>query len=137
MKVDYCCNPSRIHSHYQAQAGQGFTYFKGGRQRGHGLGSLFRSLGRAVLPLVSKGAKAIGRQALSTGVQIAQDVVGGKSLKESAIARGKEAGKSLLHQAVSRKRRAPTALPVENIKRRKTRKGNSRKSTRARDIFDG
>lgn len=139
MKIDYCCNQSHITAHYQNQAGSGFSpspYFRGGRQAGSGIGSIFRSIGRVVLPLVSKGAKAIGRQALSTGIQIAKDVVGGKSLKESAIRRGKQAGKSLIKQATSRKRKAPVSTTT-NIKRRKTRKATSRTVARQKDIFDG
>jgi len=45
-------------------------------QRGHGLGSIFASIGRAVLPLVKSGAKAVGREVLKSGSRIASDVPG-------------------------------------------------------------
>lgn len=68
-------------------------------QRGAGLGNIFASLFRRLLPILKPVAKAVGKQALSTGASIAADVVQGRDLKESAIEHGKEAAGNLLQQA--------------------------------------
>lgn len=70
-------------------------------QRGSGLGNIFAGLFRRLLPILKPVAKAVGKQALSTGASIAADVVQGRDLKESAIEHGKEAAGSLLNQASS------------------------------------
>jgi hypothetical protein len=44
-------------------------------QRGNGLGSFFRGLFRFVKPLLYSGAKAVGREALSTGSNILTDIL--------------------------------------------------------------
>ena len=58
-------------------------------QRGHGFGSLFSGLLRTVSPLIRRGAVALGKRALTTGTQIAGDVVAGKkAAKRRATAAG-------------------------------------------------
>jgi hypothetical protein len=44
-------------------------------QRGNGLGSFFRGLFRFVKPLLYSGARAVGREALSTGSNILTDIL--------------------------------------------------------------
>lgn len=44
-------------------------------QRGHGIGSFLGGLFRRVLPLLSKGAKVVGREFVRSGVHIADDVI--------------------------------------------------------------
>ena len=57
--------------------------FHGGQiQRGYGLGSFFSSLARRALPFLKQGAKALGRAALKTGINVAQDVLAGKNVKQ-------------------------------------------------------
>jgi len=54
-------------------------------QRGHGLGSIsggfFR---RLVLPFVKNNAKNVLTNAVNTGMEVTDDVLEGRSLKESA-----------------------------------------------------
>ena len=67
--------------YYARQAGGALPYFAGAPyQRGHGLGSL-RGLLRSAMPLIKRGAVALGRGALKTGVRIADDVLSGHSIK--------------------------------------------------------
>ena len=62
--------------YYAQQAGGALPYFAGVQyQRGHGLGSLFGSLLRSAMPLIKRGAVALGKGALKTGVRIAGDVL--------------------------------------------------------------
>jgi len=54
-------------------------------QRGHGLGSILGGFfRRLVLPLVKNNAKNMLTNAVKTGMEVADDVLEGRSLKESA-----------------------------------------------------
>ena len=68
--------------YYAREVGGALPYFTGARvQRGHGFISLFSGLLRTVAPLIRRGAVALGKRALTTGAQIADDaipVIGGK-----------------------------------------------------------
>jgi hypothetical protein len=46
---------------------------------GYGIGGLFRSMARAVMPMVKSGAKALGNIALKSGADFVSDVLAGKS----------------------------------------------------------
>jgi len=86
MRVKYCCNgDGRAYDQYYAgQSGGGLPVFYGARmQRGHGLGSILSGLFRSVFPFLKGMAPAVGRKILTTGMQIAGDVVKGQPLNES------------------------------------------------------
>ena len=56
--------------------------FHGSRfQRGYGLGSIFKGLFCWALPHIQQGAKVLGKRALQTGVNDAQDVLAGENVK--------------------------------------------------------
>lgn len=71
-------------------------------QRGYGIGSFFSSLARRALPFFQQGAKTLGRAALNTGVNIAQDVLAGKNLRDSTRNRLQQTAKTLKEQALNR-----------------------------------
>ena len=79
------------------QKGYGMPVFRGSPwqmghgQMGYGLGGLFRSLGRAVIPMIKKGAKALGNIALGSGKDLVGDVLSGKNIKQAMKQRGREA----------------------------------------------
>ena len=61
--------------YYTRQVGGNLPFFVGARvQRGHGLGNLFGSLLRSAMPLIKRGAVALGKRALTTGMRVAGDV---------------------------------------------------------------
>ncbi len=61
------------------------SYFRGSSyQRGHGLGSIFGNIFKGLRAIMPSVFKTVGRHALTTGVNIANDVLEGKKLKESA-----------------------------------------------------
>lgn len=123
MKSRYCCNREAFKHYYQQQSGGDLNYFRGRRiQRGYGLGSLFRSFGKSVLPLISKGAKSLGKRLLHTGAQVASDVLGGANVGDSLKIRGKEAAGDALDSFLKRK------MPPQ--------KSRKKKKKRRRDIFD-
>ena len=66
------------------------------------LGGLFRSVARAVMPMVKSGAKALGKIALNAGANLLGDVASGKNLKEAVKTRGKEAVNVAKNRAVKR-----------------------------------
>ena len=87
-------------SHIQKGGGfKGLSY-----QRGAGLGSVFRSLFRAILPIAKSAGKAVGKRALKAGANIATDIVSGKPLKESLKQNGKEAAADLLEKGTKKLR---------------------------------
>ena len=51
-------------------------------QIGCGLGGLFRSVARSVMPIVKSGARAFGNIALNSGANFVGDVLAGKNVKE-------------------------------------------------------
>ena len=68
--------------YYARHASGALPYFAGAQyQRGHGLGSLFGGLLRSAMPFIKRGAVALGRGVLKTGVRVADDVLSGQSIK--------------------------------------------------------
>ena len=91
--------------YYSQQVGHGLPVFVGGRSyRGHGLGSLLAGIGRAVVPLLKRGGKALLKEGARTGLQIVSDVASGQQVGSSLKRRSAEVGKRLLHNAVNPKR---------------------------------
>ena len=67
-------------------------------QRGYGLGSTFKSVARGVMPSL----KEIEKSALTTGLEVLQDVAKGENIKTAAKKRLKENGLAFLDDTVSR-----------------------------------
>ena len=127
--------------YYRHQTGGNF--FRGARiQRGYGLGNILGGLFRSALPILKKGAKALGKQALQTGVEIASDALSGQNVKTSANQRLRQAGlqmTSLASRQLSKKRKTPPSK--NNRLKRKTPsvphiKTSSKPKKRTLDIFD-
>jgi hypothetical protein len=90
MKRKYCCDASRAmyEDYYGRQSGGEMPVFTGARtQRGHGLGNILSGLLRRIFPFIKQNAKMVGTRALKTGMEIADDVLGGKSFKDSLTTR--------------------------------------------------
>ena len=127
--------------YYARQAGGALPYFAGAQyQRGHGLGSLFGGLLRSAMPLIKRGAVALGKGALKTGLRIAGDVLSGQNIKKAAKRRVTDAGRSMLPNLEipgvrprKRIKRAPAKTEVTTAKRR--RKSQTPEKREA-DIFD-
>lgn len=83
----YCCDANRdlYERYYLDQSGSGIPFFQGAAsQRGHGLGSILSGLFRNVWPMLRSGLHSFGKHAVKTGLNIANDVVDGNSVKGSA-----------------------------------------------------
>ena len=81
---------------------RGSPWQLGHGQMGYGLGGLFRSIARTVMPMVKSGAKALGNIALNSGANFIGDVLAGKNVKEAAKARTREAADATKQKAVQR-----------------------------------
>lgn len=92
------CPYEHYYSH-QAGSGIGVIYKGAPYQRGHGIGSFLGGLFRSVLPLLSSGARVIGKEALNTGVGLLSDMVSSRPLEESVKSRLKEASSNLKRKA--------------------------------------
>ena len=87
----------------RAQFGNGIQPFRGQqwqqRGRGFGIGGVFRSLVRMLTPMVSKGAKAIGKQALKSGVAATADIIEGKNVAQTLKEHGRKGASKLVKKA--------------------------------------
>lgn len=134
--------------YYNQQSGGGteIQYFSGpGYQRGHGLGGLFGKLFRAavpvfrhtVAPMLKKAGAEVAKEALTSGVGVATDMLEGESFGNAARSRLNTAANRMANRGVRaleqmvasptprRRRRPATKRPTgAAVKRvRKTIKG--------------
>ncbi|KAL3072094.1 hypothetical protein niasHT_036321 [Heterodera trifolii] len=80
----------------------GYNVFRGvPYQRGSGIGSVFRSLLRYLMPIGKEIGTAIGRQGLESGNRVLSNVLEGRDLKESIVSEGKSGLKNLLEKAAN------------------------------------
>lgn len=84
-----------------SRSGVGHIYIGSPYQRGHGgIGSFLAGLFRTVLPLITRGAKAVGKEALRTGVNIVSDMAANNTpFKETFHRRMRESGGNLKRKA--------------------------------------
>lgn len=91
------------YEHYysnQAGSGVGIIYRGVAHQRGHGIGSFLGGLFRSVFPLLTSGAKAVGKEALSAGVGVLSDMINqARPIKESLKSHFKDASANLKRKA--------------------------------------
>ncbi len=87
MRRKFCCDASRhlYEDYYMRQSGSGLPIFVGSRgQAGHGLGSILSGFFRSAFPMLKRGLATFGKHALKTGLEIADDMVQGETLRDSA-----------------------------------------------------
>ena len=87
---------------FSVQTGYGhYNIFHGTPyQRGAGIGSIFRSVFRYLLPIAAPAGQAIGREALETGSRILNNLVKGDvPLKQAVVSEGRAGLKNLLDKA--------------------------------------
>ena len=125
-------------------------YYDGAiRQRGAGLGDVFRVLAQTIVPIVlrigknfvKRKAATLGPKALKAGVGLVQDMMTKKTFKEAVKQRGKRLLTEAINTASAAKKRQNAPRPGASNKssgaqRRKKRPGRKRAPARNRDIFD-
>jgi hypothetical protein len=87
------------------------------------------------MPLLKKGAKALGREALKTGFNIGGDVVQGRNIKQAAKSRLKSTGQNLLQKAMDMVGPPGQRVIKEPAKRKKTRRRQTKQRNTSNDIF--
>lgn len=94
--------------YYENQAAGGYPVFRGyANQRGYGLGGIFKSIYKFILPLfkkhalpvLKKGAEVVGTEAIRTAANIANDTISGQDVKSSAEKHLKAAVDNLSNKA--------------------------------------
>ena len=86
--------------YYLQQAGSGMPVYSGVEtQRGHGLGSILGGFMRSAVPLLKSVGKAVGKQVLRSGMDVASDVISGSNVKQAVKNRAREGAMSLLNRA--------------------------------------
>ncbi len=73
---------------------RGYAY-----QRGAGLGSIFKSLLRVVLPVAKSAGKAIGRQGLRSGIAAAGDILEGRNVGDALASHARAGAANLARKA--------------------------------------
>ena len=84
------------------------------------------------MPLIKRGALALGKGALKTGLDVAGDVLSGQSIKSSAKRRLKETGKDMISKVLGSSTHGTPDIRLvhRTIKRKPTRKfGQCRQET--------
>jgi hypothetical protein len=134
-------------TYYVNQVGSGLPVYAGvPGQRGRGFGQVLGSLFRSAVPLLKRGAVALGKKALSTGAQVISDVASGENIKSSLKRRAQEQVQSTLENLDQGNtpakqckslpsQTAPSAARSRAPKKHK-RKRAPRISDRSRDVFD-
>jgi hypothetical protein len=89
MRKPYCCDASQhlfdqYYKHQQKGGGDFPVYVGRVRQRGHGIGDIFRTIWRYLFPAI----KTMTPHALRTGANIVEDVSSGNTWKDSAMKHG-------------------------------------------------
>ena len=143
-QCDYQSCQKLYDDYYTQQVGHGLPVFVGGRSyRGHGLGSLLAGIGRAVVPLLKRGGKALLREGARTGLQVVSDVASGQRVGESLKRRSAQTGERLLHNALNSKRikttskrgRKQTGAGLRKNQQKKKKKKKIKKTAKLSDIF--
>ena len=84
----------------QQYGGSNYSPFVGlPYQRGAGIGSIFRSLLRFLMPIGREAGAAIGRQGLESGVRVLSSVLDGRNVRQSLEHEGRAGLKNLLDKA--------------------------------------
>lgn len=127
----YACSPQPYIDYYTKQAGGGgIPVFRGAAvQRGHGL---LGSLVKLAQPLLKPAARALGKAALRTGVNVVKDVWRGTPVKRAVKRRALEAGGRLLTQAGRHTQHMMGNMPGTRPIKRKRRRAPATRPRRVR-----
>lgn len=121
-------------AYYDNQVGSGIEHVFVGSpyQRGNGIGSFLSGLFRKAVPLLTRGAKTVGKEALHTGFNVLGDMTQSIPFKESLKSRSKEATSNLKRRADETLEKYMTGsgrkkLRVGKITQRKRKRKSSKK----------
>ena len=144
--VGFVRDPRYYENYYLNQMEGGLPVFHGARhQRGFGVGrriqrgsGFFRGIVSGIFPsafpILKEGAKTVGKQLISSGAKVINDVMDGRNIKNAAQEHFRNAGESLLTTGV-RKVHSTLEGRKRPIKRKKaTKPARSKKVRKRKDI---
>ena len=123
---------------HQSGGGVGPIFYGKRFQTGSGLGAVFSSLARSVIPILKSGGKTLLKEGLRSGLDVLGDVVSGSDINSSVKRRARQSGQRLLTQAANViDKPAPPGLPKTSLKKTNRKKVPKRKknSSIKKDIF--
>ena len=127
MRVSYTPHSEQFWASHFAQRGGSISPFEGyAYQRGGGLGNIFKSLLRVVLPMAKSAGKTIGKQALKSGANAAADILEGRDPAEALLSHGRHGAARMVRKAAGQKKK----------KKKQTGKGVGKRPTQ-RKVFKG
>lgn len=104
-----------------SQAGGSMDHFMGNEyQRGGGFGSILKNIIKVIAPVAKKSIKALGKQAVRTGVSVARDALEGEDPLKSLEMHSRRNASHMLDKMMTKR-------PKKNNKRKKKMKGGGRK----------
>ena len=102
-------------------------------QRGYGIGSVLSGMLRAAVPFLRRGAQALGKQALRTGLDVGRDVLSGRKLKDSARQRTLQTVRNVVENAG--RRPAQKNRPKTNSQKKKKKKKGIKRKTPSKSVI--
>jgi len=86
-------------AHFEQMQTGGSAYFSGTPyQRGAGIGSIFGSLFRYLMPMLKTFGKEIGREGLSVGSRVLNDLASGSDVRNAVVNNASDGLRNLLSQ---------------------------------------
>ena len=102
-------------------------------QRGRGVEAWLGGLFRRILPYVTSGAKAVGKETLRAGIKVVDDVANSSvNFKEAVKSRAKESGRNLKRKAADKISEIMKGSGYKTTVNSKRRRQSRKKRTRAR-----
>lgn len=102
---------------------EGVPYQRGYGMRGAGFGNIFKTFLRFILPMAKKAGKTVGKEALTTGARILDNIAQGADLKTTVLAESKEGAK----RVAKRVAQSGSGIPRKKRKMAVTRKAKRKR----------
>lgn len=123
--------------YYELQAKNNFVVYRGNRHmKGYGFGSVFKRFFKWILPIVKENAlpvaKNIGKEAIKTAINIANETIDGKKFSESAKSNMKKTLNNFSDQYGRGKKRKIKNSCDKNTKKIKYQHGKGKLTPKAK-----
>ena len=134
-------NSVTLDEFFQSGYGVSSAYFQGvPRQRGYGfrgagIGSIFRSLLRMIIPLAKGAGKAVGKEALVTSARILDNIAQGQELKETIKSEAKEGVRRLGKRVIGQSGSGVPATKRRRIRMSPKKKGHKKSRITKKDLL--
>lgn len=113
---------------------EGIPYQRGYGRHGSGVGAVFRSLIRHILPILKRAGPVLKQEGLETGARILNDIAQGEKVEEAIVKESKEGAKKLAQRVLTgegrRRRRRKVSRKTKSSARRSVGR-RTRKKRRA------